>query len=485
MGGAKHRCEDLLGLRPAGAAVAAADFAHRDGGPNRVLGPPVGRVDGRIAEEREQRRGFDGQMGGEPLDGRQGGVPGGEQVEHLLEQPAPRDSEAVRRDLSGGVPVAQRQGLLQELLDTPSKRTPGMIELEQPTSTQEMRETRLMIGVHEATVRRPTVTGEHAREVCAQRRDGIAKPATGANRVDRGRWSGERPEPVQGARHFPPRLVRTHDRTAPDLRTQGVVRRGRARRRAGTEMDERTARDAQTESIAEERDDVRERQAQSLVQDHDERGGLRADLYRRRAERVRGLQRMAALNAPATHRTRPHMNAKLADDGADHRQVLLILGDDVGVVHRAATRRARRWQWCVEGRIDARRDGSRSVAAVRCAGAPARWTATALSVGFGERRGLAETRAPRRIELILEAFVAALQSIALVLGPGQRVAQPSDLLPLASDQRVAIVRRRRRVHIGHTPVMPEGRNSYKYEILDRWRPVKQRRIFMLRGEPRS
>jgi hypothetical protein len=37
---------------------------------------------------------------------------------------------------------------------------------------------------------------------------------------------------------------------------------------------------------------------------------------------------------------------------------------------------------------------------------------------------------------------------------------------LSFDQRLAILRRRRRRHIGHTPVMPEGRNLYKYEILD-------------------
>ncbi len=42
-------------------------------------------------------------------------------------------------------------------------------------------------------------------------------------------------------------------------------------------------------------------------------------------------------------------------------------------------------------------------------------------------------------------------------------------LLLSLDQCVAIVRRRRRGHIGHTLVMPEGRPLYKYEILDRRR----------------
>jgi hypothetical protein len=37
---------------------------------------------------------------------------------------------------------------------------------------------------------------------------------------------------------------------------------------------------------------------------------------------------------------------------------------------------------------------------------------------------------------------------------------------LSLNQRVAIVRGGRRGPIGHTLVMPEGRNLYKYEILD-------------------
>ena len=40
---------------------------------------------------------------------------------------------------------------------------------------------------------------------------------------------------------------------------------------------------------------------------------------------------------------------------------------------------------------------------------------------------------------------------------------------LSLDQRVAGVRRRRRAHIGHASVMPESRNLYKYDILDRRR----------------
>lgn len=79
------------------------------------------------------------------------------------------------------------------------------------------------------------------------------------------------------------------------------------------------------------------------------------------------------------------------------------------------------------------------MAPVRRAGASARRTAGALSMGLGERRRLPEARPARRIELILESRVAVLQSIALALGACQRVAQPRNLLLLALDQRVVIV----------------------------------------------
>ena len=152
MSGAEHGRENLLGVRAARAPVAAADFAHRDGRPNGVLGAPVGRVDGGVAEEREQGRGFDGEVRGETLDGRQARTHGGEEVERLFEQPASRAGEPVRGHRSCGVTIAQRQGLLKALLDTPRKRTAGMVDLEQPTATQQMRETGLMDGVPEASV---------------------------------------------------------------------------------------------------------------------------------------------------------------------------------------------------------------------------------------------------------------------------------------------------------------------------------------------
>ena len=339
-----------------------------------------------------------------------------------------------------------------------------MIELEQPRPAHEVRETRLMRGVHEAAVRRPSIAHEHAREVFAEDRGGLPKPATGPNRIDRRVGGGERPEPVERTRHSPPSLIGADDRTGADLRTQHVVGRGRARRRPSADMDQRAACHAEAEPIAEQRHDVRERQAHPLVQDDDERHGLGAELDGRRAERVRGLEGMPALHAPATRHTRADVHATLAHDGTDDGQIFLVLRGDVRPVDGAPTAGTRDGQRGLMRVINVRRDRARAVAPVGRSRAAARWTAGPLSMRLRERRGLSESGPARGGELMLELFVPTLQPIALTLGAPQRVAQPGDLLLLALDQRVAI-RRRRRARLGHAAVMPEPCNLYKYEIL--------------------
>ena len=52
-------------VRPAASAIAPADFAGDDGGPDGLLGAPVGRVHRRAPQEGEYGRDFDGEVGGE------------------------------------------------------------------------------------------------------------------------------------------------------------------------------------------------------------------------------------------------------------------------------------------------------------------------------------------------------------------------------------------------------------------------------------
>ena len=120
-----------------------------------MLGAPVGGINGGVAEEGEKRRGFGREMGGEALDGRHRGSRGGEEVEDVFEQLAAGDGEPARGHLASSIAIAQRQRLLESLLDLRGEGTPRVIGLKQPTPAQQMRETRLMMGVHEAPIGRP------------------------------------------------------------------------------------------------------------------------------------------------------------------------------------------------------------------------------------------------------------------------------------------------------------------------------------------
>ncbi|MGH8623257.1 MAG: hypothetical protein ACRET3_14070, partial [Burkholderiales bacterium] len=149
------------------------------------------------------------------------------------------------------------------------------------------------------------------------------------------------------------------------------------------------------------------------------------------------------------------MDTELADDWPDDREIFLILRDDVRALHGAATRGTRDGQCRVVGFIDPAGRRARSMPSIRAAGAPARRTTGALSMGLGKRSGLPEPGPPRGIELILQPLIATLQPIAFALEVRHRVTQPRNLLLLPLDQRVAIIRRRWRPPFRHTVVMPE------------------------------
>ena len=120
------------------------------------------------------------------------------------------------------------------------------------------------------------------------------------------------------------------------------------------------------------------------------------------------------------------------------------------------------------GLVDPPGPGPMRPAAVGRARAPAGRPARALAVRLREGRGLAEPRASRCVELILQPIPLPLQPIALplqllprALSPCQLLAQPHDLLPEIVGRRVIGHRLLR-----HAIVMPDSRSWYKYEILD-------------------
>ena len=95
--------QHLLGVRAVASAIATADLADDDGGPDGLFGAPVGRVDRRVPEKSQHRGEFDGQMGGESF--------GGLQRRWLRDQP----SESGEQSAAGGrqtmEPLAKLLGL--------------------------------------------------------------------------------------------------------------------------------------------------------------------------------------------------------------------------------------------------------------------------------------------------------------------------------------------------------------------------------------
>ena len=124
--GANDAGEDLLGVGALPGAVAAAHLADDDGGPDGLFGAPVGGVDRRVPQEREDGAEFDGQVRGEALGVvvRRRVV---DQPADLGEQSAAGGGQTVVADTTGVAPVAQREGGLQGVLHLAGPSAVGML----------------------------------------------------------------------------------------------------------------------------------------------------------------------------------------------------------------------------------------------------------------------------------------------------------------------------------------------------------------------
>ena len=132
---------------------------------------------------------------------------------------------------------------------------------------------------------------------------------------------------------------------------------------------------------------------------------------------------MTALDAPPALRAVADLNVEAPHNGPHHREVFLILRRDALYCDRAATIRTPGRQRCFMDFIDLRRPPAACLPPVLRTGAPSRTLATTLPPLFGEGRRLAETRAPRRVKLLLEPSRAALPAIPVALGARQILAQ--------------------------------------------------------------
>ena len=452
--------EDLLRLRATRRAIPATDLPIHDGWADRVFGAPVGRIDARVPQEGQERRMLDVEMGGKP--------PRGGHRRRRVNQPsepgegaAAGHGEAVVGKRARVTTGPQRQGIQQCLLDGGGPGAARVIGAQHPTPAQQMRETRLMQGLSELAIRCPSVADQHAVERGAEHGGGVRETATGPNGIHRGVGRRIRPEPVQHRADAPAGFIGTDHRAPSHLIAERGVRRGRHARGAMEHVHEPTRCNAQPKALAQHQGDLLERDAEVFVKGDDERDRVGAQVHRRGAERVGGLQRMSALHAPPTPDTPADVNGKLPDDRPNERQIFLILGGDPGGHHRLATTRARGGERRVVGLIHARRHRPASPATIGRTTAPPRPPTCALRAIFRKRGGLAEPRAPRRIQLLLDAFVSSFPAITVSLRTGQFLTQPRDLVLLSLDQIVTIVIGPLRAFVGHARVMPEGRTLYR------------------------
>ena len=184
--------------------------------------------------------------------------------------------------------------------------------------------------------RRPT------RRAPAPRRSRLRARRSRRGNSGRGRWNrpsspGWRTPTASGARRRPRQPVSSG--TTSELLRHLVAQQPVERRRvAGDQMQpvRQTARgDVQAQRVAQQAGDLRQRHAQLRVQVYGQPGDPRAELHAGRTQRIGGLQRMPALDAPSALRAVAHLDVEAGHERAHRGHVFLIL-------RRASCRRHRR-----------------------------------------------------------------------------------------------------------------------------------------------
>jgi hypothetical protein len=462
--GAQDADQDLLRVgSPPRAIPAATDLPRDDRRAQRLFGAPVRGVEPSIDEETEDRGQFDGQMPGEALDvWDRAGI--GEHVEQLREQMPARDVHAVGRDRAGDAAIAHSQRVMQDPRDARWQARPRMIALQEPTPPEEMRETGLMKRLEKLPIRSPAIATEPTGEVGAEDGGGIPKSAPRADRVDRRGGRREDPQPMQHRPDLPAGFIRDDDGTGPyrfaERGVRGLTLSGRAMERAH----QPARRDVQAEAVAEQRRDLPERQAELFVEAHGQGHGVRAQWHGGGTERVGGLQRMTPLNASLTAATAADMHIEAPHDRLHGRQIFLILRDDVRPAHWIATRWTRRRDRHVVRLVDHGRYRSAALASIGRAHLASRPPWPTLGSALRKRRRLPRTCPTRRLELVLQPRILALESGARSLEPrpvGLRPLQFVSQTHILAPQLLDPIRYRRFVGAAHPLVMPESARQYK------------------------
>ena len=189
---------------------------------------------------------------------------------------------------------------------------------------------------------------------------------------------------------------------------------------------------------------------------------------------------MAALDATPTLRAVADLDVEAPHDGAHHREIFLILRRHPGQLDGAAAVRTRGSHRRSAGLVNLRRTRAARLPAVVRTCAPAGSSAATLGPVLGEGSRLPESCPPRRVELLLEVFTAALPPIPVTLppipvtlppipvalDPRQLLAQSCDLSLLFLNAGIAGILLRPGTLPWHPTVMPDPLEKYKSKMLD-------------------
>ena len=201
------------------------------------------------------------------------------------------------------------------------------------------------------------------------------------------------------------------------------------------------------------------REPEVLIEQDDQRDGVRPHMAARCAERIGGLQRMSALDPTATLPTAADMHVKTADMGPHDRQIFLDLGRDTRFGDAPTAVRTPVWKRNVNDLINGGGRLPMTMATVASTGATTGWPRIWFRRALRERRRLPLAGAPRGRELFLQPLVLTLQPLA-------RLLRFLELPTQTIDFSIKVFERRglwlgRLASVGHAPVMPESLLEYK------------------------
>ena len=198
------------------------------------------------------------------------------------------------------------------------------------------------------------------------------------------------------------------------------------------QVSEATRGDVQAKGRSQQVGNLGQRHPQFRVQFDDQRDDAGTELHAGRAQRVGGLQHVAALHAPLTLRAVPDLDVEATHDRAHRGQLFLILRRHAGHRDRAAAVRTRRRDRHRVGLVNVRRAPAAALPAVVCTGPPAGTAPATLRPVLGKGGRLTATRSLRRGQLPSQAFVFAPHVFDLPLQVALVSLQAVDLTLLAA-----------------------------------------------------